>query len=172
MDGSGHHSNPVGPLEKLLELCGSREFPTSVVHSTPQPKDVLPPRAKRLSSETKFELIRRYIAGESAQALSKDLGIHRTTALSVLEVAGVKRRYRVMTDTRIRRAIALYDSGRSLVNIGSILKVNPQTVRNSISKHGVRIRGSHDWRAMSLPRAPVSSNPTIKTKPDRTETPR
>ena len=146
MDGGGHHSNPVGPLEKLLELYSGKEFPTSVVHSTPQSKFVIPPRAKRLSPESKFELVRRYLAGESASALSKDLGIHRTTALAIIEAAGVKRRHKVMTAAKTKRAITLYQSGESLADIGEVLKVNAQTVRNAINKQGIRIRGPHETR--------------------------
>lgn len=48
--------------------------------------------------------------------------MHRTTALSILEAAGVKRQYRVMTEARTRRAITLYESGMSFANIGSILE--------------------------------------------------
>ena len=147
MDGGGHHSNPVGPLEKLLELYSGQGFPTTVIQSTSRGKIEIPPRAKRLSPETKFELVRRYLTGESASVISKDLGIHRTTALSILQAAGVKRRCKVMTEGRTRRAITLYESGMSLAKIGSILKVNPQTIRNAIGKRGVRIRGAHEERS-------------------------
>jgi transposase-like protein len=144
VDGSGHHHNPFDPLSKLLEMYSDQGFPTSIVHSTPQPNFVIPPRAKRLSPETKFELVRRYLAGESALALSKDLGIHRTTALSILNAAGVKRRYRVMTETTTLKAIALYWTGKSFAEVGRELKVNPETIRHAFIKRGVKIRGAHE----------------------------
>jgi len=144
--GGGHHSNPVGPLEKLLELYSGEGFPTSIVYSAPQSKVVIPPRAKRLSPETKFELVRRYLADESALALSKDLGIHRTTALAILDAAGVKRRYRVMSEAKIQKAIALYQSGMSFVAVAKELKVNSETVRQAFIKRKVKIRGAHEIR--------------------------
>jgi len=146
VDGGGHHSNPLGPLEMLLELYSGQGFPTSVVHSTPQSKIVIPPRAKRLSPEIKFELVRRYLEGESALGLSKDLGIHRTTALAILEAAGVKRRYKVMTEAKILKAIVLYQSGKSFVTVGKELNVNPETIRQALIERGVKIRGPHERR--------------------------
>jgi len=147
VDDGGHHSNPLGPLEKLLELYSGQGFPTSIVHSAPRSTFVIPPRAKRLSPETKFELVRRYLAGESALALSKDLGIHRTTALAILNAAGVKRRHRVMSEATIQRAIALYQSGRSFAAVGKELKVNPETVRRALRNRDVDVRRPHDARS-------------------------
>ena len=144
MGGSGHHSNPSGPLEKLLELYRDKEFPTVLVHSTTESKIKIPPRAKRLSPETKFELVKRYLAGESASSLAKDLGIHRTTALAILDAAGVKRRYRVMSEAKIQNAVALYQSGKSFAAVGKQLKVNPETIRHALIKRGVKIRGAHE----------------------------
>lgn len=144
MDGGGHHSNPVGPLEKLLELYSGQGFSTSIIHSTPQSKFVVPPRAKRLSPEIKFELVQRYLAGESAIALSKDLGIHRTTALAILDAAGVKRQVRVLSEASIQKAIAIYQSGKSFVAVGKELNVNPETIRQTFIKRGVAIRGAHE----------------------------
>lgn len=144
MDGGGHDSNPVGPLEKLFEFYRDRDFPTVLIDSTDKPRKSLPRRAKRLSPETKFELIRRYLEGESALALSKDLDIHRTTALAILDAAGVKRPVRVLTESKIKRAIALYESGKSLVFVGEHLNVSPETVRQVFIKRGVTIRGAHE----------------------------
>ena len=161
MDGSGHDSNPVGPLEKLLDLYSGQGFPTSIVHFTPQSRIVIPPRAKRLSPETKFELVRRYLDGESAQALSEDLGIHRTTALAILEAAEVKRRYKVMTEAKTQKAIVLYQSGMSFVAVGKQLKVNPETIRQTFIKRGVEIRGAHERRRLS--QDPDSQSLTIES---------
>jgi hypothetical protein len=147
VDGGGHHSNPVGPLEELLELYSGQGFPTSIVHSTPQSKFVIPPRAKRLSPETKFKLVRRYLEGESALALSKDLKIHRTTALAILEAAGVKRSFRALTEAQIDMVVILYRLGRSCASIGQGFAVNPETIRNALLRRAERIRGPHDWHA-------------------------
>jgi transposase-like protein len=143
VDGGGHDSNPVGPLEKLFEFYRDREFPTVLIDSTTKPRKPLPPRAKRLSPETKFELVRRYLEGESALALSKDLGIHRTTALAILDAAKIKRPVKVMTEANIKKAIALYQSGLSFVAVGKKLGVNPETVRRAFIKYGVIIRRAH-----------------------------
>ena len=146
VDGGGHDSNPVGPLEKLFEFYRDRDFPTVLIDSTEKPRKSLPPRANRLSPETKFELIRRYLGGESALALSKDLDIHRTTALAILGAAGVKRPVRVMTESKIKKAIARYESGKSFVSVGEQLKVSPGTVRHAFIKRGVKTRGAHERR--------------------------
>ena len=70
--GSGHHSNPDEPVEKLLELFCGQGFLTTIMNSTPQRNFVLPPRAKRLNSEIKFQLVQMYLAGDIALALFKE----------------------------------------------------------------------------------------------------
>lgn len=144
VDGGGHDSNPVGPLERLFEFYRDRDFPTVLINSTPQPTKCLPPRAKRLTPETKFELVRRYLEGESALALSKDLEMHRTTALAILDAAKVKRPVRVLSEAKIQKAISLYQDGHSFVKIGKKLGVSPETVRNEFIKRRLKIRGAHE----------------------------
>lgn len=144
MDGGGHDSNPVGPLERLLEFYRDRDFPTVLIDSTAKSRKPLPPRVKRLTPETKFELVRRYLEGESALALSRDLGIHRTTALAILDAAGVKRPVKVMTEAKIKKAIALYESGKSFAVVGKKLGVSPETIRHEFINRGVKIRGAHE----------------------------
>lgn len=145
MGAGGHDSNPVRPLERLIEFYRDGKFPTLLSDSTAKPTNCIPPRARRLNPVVKFELVRRYLDGESALALSRDLGIHRTTALAILHAAGVERPVRVLSEAKIQKAIVLYQSGLSFVAIVSKkLAISPETVRRTFIKRKVRIRGAHE----------------------------
>jgi len=133
---------------ELLELYPDRVLPSAPRNFTAESDFVLPKRAKRLSEEVKFEIVRRYLAGESALSLSETFGIHRTTTLNVLKKSGIKTRYRALTEPMIELAIVLYRSGKSLATVGVELKANPETVRRALLKRGVKTRGTHDHHAL------------------------
>ena len=86
------------------------------------------------------QLIASYLAGATAIELAEAYGIHRTTALAVLERHQVPRRGRVWTSDRTRQAVDLYAEGRSCAAIARRFKVNPETIRQHLLAAGVVLR--------------------------------
>lgn len=68
--------------------------------------------------------------------LAEEYGIHRTTALAVLERHRVPRRGRVWTPELTELAIQLYGEGRSCGAIAGHFGVNPETVRQHLIAAG------------------------------------
>jgi len=92
VEGGGHHSNPVGPLEKLLEAFRDKEFVPQPDNCLPNEVFRIPVRQKRLSLEIKTKVIERYKAGEPVVSITKEFDIHRCTVFVILKKAGVNRR--------------------------------------------------------------------------------
>ena len=92
MDGGGHHSNPVGPLEKLLEAFGDKEIVLRPDNSLPKRVFQIPAKQKRLSDEIKTQVVERYKAGETALSIAAAFDIHRCTVFVIIKKAGVSRK--------------------------------------------------------------------------------
>ena len=87
MGASGHDSNPLGPLEKLLEAFKDKEFAPAPDNSIIEEPFRLPNRQKRLSKETKTQVVERYEAGETVLSLASAFRIHRSTVFVILKKA-------------------------------------------------------------------------------------
>jgi DNA invertase Pin-like site-specific DNA recombinase len=98
-----------------------------------------------LTDSQRSELVRRYAAGESANALAREFGIHRRTAARIIRAAGADVRYRVEIDAETARE--LYESGYSLVRVGERLGASPGTVLKVLRRAGVLTRevGTNQW---------------------------
>ena len=92
MDGGGHGSNPVGPLEKLLEAFRDKEIVLRPDNSLPERAFQIPTRQKRLSVEIKTQVVERYKTGETALSIAAAFDIHRCTVFVIIKKAGVCRR--------------------------------------------------------------------------------
>ena len=142
----GQLYNPCSPLRKLLDRDLEKIF-TSLPHGKP-PAQKLNTADKQVQHRLKpfeiAELVTAYKTGESAAGLAKRFGIHRTTALSILERAGVSRRYRVLTDEQTEHVIADHRAELSAIKIAKPLGVNAETVRSVLKKAGVNLRGPHE----------------------------
>ena len=138
----GRYSNPrnVARLERVL----AGEGRDRVSH---RPVPSLRQKQTRLTDSQRSELVDRYLGGDSANVLARELAAHRTTAVKVLRDAGVEVRYRILTDDDIDEARRLYESGLSLAAIGEHFGVAARTVLNVFRKAGVATRrvGTNQW---------------------------
>jgi lambda repressor-like predicted transcriptional regulator len=81
-----------------------------------------------------------YSSGSTLVALSREFGIHKRTVADYLMRAGIRPRYRAMSDEDEAHAAELYRDGFSLAAIGSRLGVNDCTVMRALHKSGVAMR--------------------------------
>lgn len=89
----------------------------------------------------------RYLVGESATALARQLGVHRATVFSFLRRAGVQARYRILSPEDVALARTMYDAGQSLSSVGEHFGVADRTVLNVFRRHGIPTRppGTNQW---------------------------
>jgi hypothetical protein len=84
--------------------------------------------------------VHRYLAGEPATALGKELGVDRSTVFSLLRLAGVQTRYRILNDDDVAAARNMYEEGQSLASIGEHFGVADRTVLNVFRRQGIPTR--------------------------------
>jgi hypothetical protein len=140
----GRYSNLCDQGERLRHLLGI--VPEgSVEVNVPTQKQAQhrlePPEIDRLG--------RAYESGATVRELAQDFRIHRTTAMDLLERAGVPRRGKGLSDSKLQRAIRLYREGQSTARIGEALGFSAEMIRQHLLASGVRVRGPHDWRRKS-----------------------
>jgi hypothetical protein len=138
----GRYSNPdnVARLHRILSGQG-RDRPSH------RPVPSVRQNQTRLTDSQRSELLSRYLAGEPATALAKELGIHRATVFSLLRRAGVQTRYRILGDDEVAAARNMYEAGQSLAVIGEYFAVADRTVLNVFRRAGVPTRGpgTNQW---------------------------
>jgi transposase-like protein len=100
-----------------------------------------------LSDSQRSAVLDRYLSGEPATALAKELGVHRATIFSLLRRAGVQTRYRILNDEDVATARSMYEAGRSLASIGERFGVADRTVLNMFRRLGIPTRapGTNQW---------------------------
>jgi hypothetical protein len=141
----GQYYNPDSPLSKLLKTAY-----TVTIQEIEEPAGLpfVPPyRPRRLSPGEAKGVIQRYVSGESAAQLARDLGVNRHTMQAILDKAGVKRPFRILDQNQIDEVVDLYKQGKSAATIGKELGINPDTIRFALQKRGVKLRGPNDWRS-------------------------
>jgi hypothetical protein len=144
--GSGQYYNPDSPLSKLLKTSHALE---NQEIDEPASLPFVPPyRPRRLTPKEVKGVIERYVSGESAAKLARDLGVHKHTLVSILAKAGVKRVFRILDQNQIDEVVDLYRQGKSAATVGKELGINPATVRFALQKRGVKLRGPNDWRSL------------------------
>jgi DNA invertase Pin-like site-specific DNA recombinase len=138
----GRYSNPniVSRLERVLSGQGRDRVSHRPVPSLRQ-------KQTRLTDSQRSEVVARYEAGESSNALAREFGVDRRTATRIIRDAGVELRYRAEVDVDAARE--LYESGLSLVKVGERLGVSPGTILNLFQRVGIATRevGTNQWTA-------------------------
>ena len=138
----GRYSNPdnVARLNRILSGQG-RDRPSH------RPVPSVRQQQTRLSDSQRSELLDRYLAGEPATALAKELGVHRATIFSLLRRAGVQTRYRILSDDDAAVAQQMYEAGQSSALIGEHFGVADRTVLNAFRRAGIPTRGpgTNQW---------------------------
>ena len=136
----GRYSNPdiVARLRRVLSGQGRDRVSHRPVPSVRQ-------KQTRLTDSQRSELVSRYAAGESSNALAREFGIDRRTATAIIRKAGGAVHYRAEVD--VDAACELYATGHSLVTVGEQLGVSAGTILNLLCQAGVRRRavGTNRW---------------------------
>jgi transposase-like protein len=97
-------------------------------------------RWKRVTAETRAQVVARYSAGEASTVLAKEYNVAKSTIFSILRANNVVVRHQPMTPEQVAEAARLYESGLSLSQVAEALKVNQETMRVAIMKAGVGLR--------------------------------
>jgi DNA invertase Pin-like site-specific DNA recombinase len=100
-----------------------------------------------LTDSQRSEVVERYLAGETANALADIFGVNRATVFAILQRAGIRSRYRILTDRDVAAATTMYAAGRSLASIAKHFDVTDRTVLNVFRRLGLstRNRGTNQW---------------------------
>src|SRR5262249_37792842 len=122
----GRYSKPdnVARLHRILSGKG-RDRPSH------RPIPSLRQKQTRLVNSDRNEVLKRYQAGETANALAEAFDVNRATIFAILQRAGIKGRYGLLTDRDVLAATELYESGRSLASIARYFEVSDRTVLNA-----------------------------------------
>ena len=97
---------------------------------------------RRLPARQVDELVERYEAGASINALADTFRINRTTVMSHLDRREVPRRHtlRLLDDQAVATAAERHADGISLMSIARELHVSERTLRREFQKAGVQTR--------------------------------
>ena len=142
----GANSNRNNVTRLLSILAGEgRDCPPA--RPTRSPRQ----RQRRLTSEEIDGVVGRYKAGESANVLAGELGVHRTTIVGHLKRRGVLTRYRIITEKDLAEAARLYEEGWSLARVGEHFGVSARTVMSTFRAARIATRpvGTNQWSAGS-----------------------
>jgi DNA invertase Pin-like site-specific DNA recombinase len=109
-----------------------------------------------LADSDRNEVIDRYLAGETANALASIYDVNRATVFAILQRAGIESRYRILTNHDIAAATEMYDIGQSLASIARHFGVSDGTVLHAFRRLGIptRARGANQW-TQKAPRPPT-----------------
>lgn len=99
---------------------------------------------KCFSSEEVRTLIVGYQSGKSTCALAKEIGCHKETVSNVLKKHGVLVTNRLQLD--INRLIEQYAAGKTLEQIALSMEISSATVRDRLTKAGVKMRNRWDYK--------------------------
>jgi hypothetical protein len=137
------YSNPdiLSVLQRVLTGRGRGRASVRTVRSPRQ-------NQRRLGDYEVLEVIGRYQAGETANALARAFDVHRTTIVRHLEASQVPTRYRILSDANLVEGRQLYEQGWSLARLGEHFGVAIRTVLNAFQRAGVPTRpvGTNQWR--------------------------
>jgi hypothetical protein len=110
----------------------------------PRPK-VPAPRVRqraedRLGPDGVFRLCANYEAGRPSTALVRSYGLSKGAELRLLEVSGISRRHRGLTETHVKEAVEWYLRGWPLTRIGDYFGKDHTVVQNALVREGVALR--------------------------------
>ena len=142
----GANSNRKNVTRLLSILAGEgRDCPPA--RTTRSPRQ----RQRRLTSEQIDRVVERYRAGESANLLAGELGVHRATIVGHLKRHGVSTRYKIIAEADLAEAARLYEQSWSLARVGEHFGVSARTVMSTFRAAGIATRpvGTNQWSARS-----------------------
>nr|WP_141215938.1 MULTISPECIES: hypothetical protein [unclassified Rhodococcus (in: high G+C Gram-positive bacteria)] len=102
-------------------------------------------RRVRLDSSDKKRLVERYAAGASTNTLVDEFRVSKKTILALLREHKAEVRRQPLPDETVARICTLYVEGRkSIAAVAQLTGVPRSTVRNTLLKQQVVLRGRHD----------------------------
>ena len=122
---------------------GLRDLNPSRGESAPPEQPKVRQRQVRLGADAQEGLVSAYLDGETIDQLAERFGIHRTTAITILDRHGIHRRYRLLQGEALQVAFELYAAGRSLAEVGRHFGLDPSTVQRTFAREGIPRRDTH-----------------------------
>lgn len=126
-----------GELEKLVKKLRKMQLPPVQDEATQANYHSL---HRRLSPEDIQTLAKRYRAKESISSLSREYGISRPSLRSLLREAGVSPRRDRMTPKQADKAIKLYESGLTIMEVVAKVGFSYGVVNRMLHSRGVNVR--------------------------------
>lgn len=100
------------------------------------------------------EIIRLYLAGNSARKIASSMGVSFTPIYKILRDKNIrikeKKEYHPKTGGNESKIIAGYLAGQSTTKLAKEFKVNITTINNLLSKNGVQIRPVGNYRTKTV----------------------
>lgn len=99
----------------------------------------------RLDSSDKTRIVERYAAGASTNILINEFRVSKKTILALLREHKAAVRRQPLTDETVARICSLYvDARKSIAAVADLTGVPRSTVRNTLLRQQVALRGRHD----------------------------
>lgn len=73
--------------------------------------------SRRLTDAQRDEIVRRYVAGETAVLLGREFHVGRNMVLNLLDGAGVPRQVRRVSDAEVKEILTLHREGHTILEI-------------------------------------------------------
>jgi hypothetical protein len=143
----------TGTSVDLMDLCSKKsELPSTPVElrALASPSSIeagiqITPRQtfkidRRLGEERCAEIVARYEAGETAQALADEFGVARSALLSMLRSRSVVVRRGALTDKQIEELGRAYSSGATIASLEADTGIPHGTIQRGLKMAGVEMR--------------------------------
>jgi hypothetical protein len=130
----GAYSNQALQSQNLRDLVLLQpDDPERLPRITRQAQNHLP-------EESIENLMADYLAGIPIDDLTRIYGLSRSAVMGLRSRRAVPSRNPKLSPTDMRRAVKMYESGKSLAVVGVYLGVAPNTIKRALQKSGVRLR--------------------------------
>lgn len=100
---------------------------------------------RRLSRETREQLLADYQAGVSARQLAGRYELSRASIRILLRESGLPQRYQAMTEAETDQAVELYGAGSTIAEAAVVLGRPCSTIQAALERRGVARRSRHDY---------------------------
>lgn len=129
-------SKTLSDLQKRIDEDRGRPAETSKRHVK---------HRVRLNMSDKKRLVERYCAGASTNALVDEFRVSKKTILALLREHKAEVRWQPLSEETVARICELYvEDRKSIAAVAQLTGVPRSTVRNTLLRQRVALRGRHD----------------------------